>query len=191
MKNVTKLTTTLGLLAFLGGLGAVNYYATGDSPLTGSVTQQSSQPDGAVRKQVGPDVPSTIQTSGFIAAPSEDLSFLAQITGSGTRIDSLAIKKDTDWIGSVTWIDSPDAKTYFAALKEALLGAFSIDVADLKDETKQGGNQPVRNELSFYDPALSSERLRFVRVRERLYEFHLALGKEDVIEPLIEQLTTK
>lgn len=191
MTQRTKLYTTLGLLVFLGGLGAANYYANGTT-LTGDVqNSQSSIPVEGVRKQEGPNVSEVIQTAGFTSGPSPDLSFLAQIAGSGTRIDSLAIQKDADWVGSVTWIDTPEAKSYFSALKEALLGAFSIDVTDLKDETKQGGNQPVRNELTFFDPALSAERLRFVRVRERLYEFHIVLGKEAVLESFIEQLTTK
>jgi len=104
-------------------------------------------------------------------------------------VQTLTLLQNGDRTGSVTWIDSGDVKTYFISLKEGLLAAFSPKVQDLNDETVEGDNQPVRNILTFYDPALSEERLTFVRVRERLYEFHTVLGKEQQMTAVINALT--
>ncbi len=64
-------------------------------------------------------------------------------------------------------------------------------MTDLKDETLRSDTGLVRNYLTFLDPSLSTERLIFVRVRERLYEFHVVTGKEEVMNILIQSLTTK
>jgi len=77
----------------------------------------------------------------------------------------------------------------FLALKESLHGLFSPDMRDLLDENQAPEGKPPRNFLTFLDPAISEERLVFVRVRERLYEFHIAQAKEDAMYKLVETLT--
>lgn len=202
MSSRTKVIVTLLLLVFLGGLGIADFYLSkapqfasntaGNSSSVSSVTTTGSgTPIVGVRKQNGPDVAGAIATAGFTTTDTNDLSFLAQIAGSGAEIKALAILKNGDRAGSVTWIESPKVKNYFIALKEALLSAFSPQMKDLKDQTLEGPDVPVRNYLTFMDPSLSAERLVFIRVRERLYEFHIANGKEDIMNTLIDTMTTK
>jgi hypothetical protein len=171
---------------------ATSVTATSSAATTVSVVQPSSiaQSTG-VKKQSGPDVQSLVQENGYTTAPSDALSFIAQVAGSESQIHSLAILQDGDRAGSVTWVESADVKNQFIALKEALLTSFSPQVRDLKDETLQGDDLPVRNQLSFFDPSLSTEKLFFVRVRERLFEFHITNGKDEAMKSLIEAITTK
>jgi len=75
------------------------------------------------------------------------------------------------------------------ALKEALHTTFSPEMRDLVDEVQTREGRPPRNLLTFLDPAINSERVVFIRVRERLYEFHIAPGRDDSIYDLIESLT--
>lgn len=184
----TKLTVTVILLLFLVGLGAADYLFNGNqtAQLTGNGT-----PEGAVAKASGPDVEHAIEEEGFEAEESDDLTLLAQVVTDGTPVESLSILQDGDRAGSVTWVSSGHVKDYFLALKDALLEAFSPQMRDLKDETVQKEGEPTRNILTFLDPTLSEERIVFVRVRERLYEFHIADGKDDVMGGFIEELSTK
>lgn len=205
MTTRTKIIVTVLLLIFLCGLGFADYFFSSgglndEANGTGGTTSGALIPDtdteailppGAVRKQSGPPVEQTITDAGFTTGNTNDLSFLSQIAGSGAEIHALAILQNGDRAGAVTWMESPKVKNYFIALKEALLATFSPQVQDLRDETLQGENRPVRNMLTFFDPTLSTERLVFVRVRERFYEFHIAKGKEEAMNALIETMTTK
>lgn len=191
MSTRLKIIVTLVLLLLLGGLGAADYFLSGDEYAASVSSSESNAPTVGTQKQSGPDVLSVITAAGFTTQNSEELSFIAQVAGSGATVSSAIILKNSDRAGSVTWVESRNVKNQFIALKEALLGAFSSGVSDLHDETKVETDSPVRNILSFSDPALSEERLVFVRVRERLYEFHLAKGKEDMMIELIEEITTK
>jgi hypothetical protein len=194
----TKLIVTVALLVFLGGVGAADYFLSGSDTtadvLSGSSSSSSvssTSQNGRVMVNNGPDVNTFIASQGFTTEQSTELNFLSQVAGSSTSVHGLSILKDNDRVGSVTWIETPEVKNIFIALKEALLSAFSAKLQGLQDQTMQSANAPVRNELSFFDPALSSEKLAFVRVRERLYEFHIANGQEDTMNGLIDALTTK
>jgi len=77
----------------------------------------------------------------------------------------------------------------YLALKEALHTAFTVNVQNLLDETQRRENRPIRNLLTFIDTGLFPERMVFVRVRERLYEFHVKEGSSEEIFNLIEELT--
>ena len=200
MTTRSKIIVTSALLLILGGLGAADYLS--DNALTGDIAGEPTDtetsgndeplPEGAVRKNTGPEVSDAIAAvEDFSTDESEDLSLITQIVKDGTPVRGLAILHDGDRAGSVTWVESGNVKNYFMALKEALLGTFSPDVTGLKDETLQEEGAPVRNLLTFTDPALSEEKLVFIRVRERLYEFHVADGKDAVMSTLIEELTTK
>lgn len=197
MEPRNKLIVTVALLLLLGGLGAADYLYQGGE-YVGSVADDGTTtsddntelPPGAVVKNTGPSIEETVAEQRLTAEPSGDLSLLAQIITDDTEIKSMAILSDGDRAGSVTWVETGDVKTHFIALKDALLGSFSSDMRDLRDETMQQPGEPVRNVLTFIDPGLSEERIVFVRVRERLFEFHLAEGKEEVMNGFIEALTT-
>jgi hypothetical protein len=189
MTTRAKIATTVLLLVALTGVGAADYYFEGreyaaeltdaGSPDTGS---------GGVAKAEGPDVAAVLGALGLQATASEDLTFLAQVSRDA-EVHSLVVLQGGDRAGSVSWIDG-DAKDAFIALKQALLTAFSDKVEGLSDKTYQDEGSPTRNVLTFRDPALSEETLTFVRVRERLYEFH-ATGSGTTMQAVIDGLTTK
>lgn len=192
-----KLIVTLVLVVLLGGMGAADYYFSGnqyagDVSNDGNTDMGTNQPPaGAVAKATAPAVSDVASQHNLTVQPNDDLSLLAQVVKDGTKVEGLAILKDGDRVGSVTWVQSGEVKNYFIALKEALLSAFSPQVRDLRDETVQDPGEPVRNILTFLDPSLSEERIIFVRIRERLYEFHVTTGKEETMNDLIDGLTSK
>lgn len=188
MTTRAKITTTTLLLLGLIGVGIADYQFAGREYAAELLAETRMQQNG-VAKTNGPDVPTTLQSMDVDVQESEDLTFLAQIA-RGETVRSLVILQQGDRIGSVSWIDG-DAKELFIDLKEALLTAFSTEVSDLSDQTFQEEGLPVRNVLTFRDPALSEERLTFIRVRERLYEFHSATGKEATMHEIINALTTQ
>jgi hypothetical protein len=96
---------------------------------------------------------------------------------------------DGDRAGLLAWIETPSVKQVFLVLKESLHILFTPEVRDLLDEVQTTPGKAPRNFLTFRDPGISEERLVFVRVRERLFEFHIAPLKEDAIYKLVEALS--
>lgn len=196
----SKIAVTLALLLILGGVGAADMLWSEPNrtasvlPTDGESSSSEGTPGGTmgpaqgVAKRQAPDVPAMLQTVGFTPAEASDPSMLQQIVGSG--VNTAAVLKDGDRVGAVVWVDSPQVKSTFNSLKDALLASFSPNVTELRDETKVEPGLPVRNELTFLDPGLSEERLLFIRVGERLMEFHIAKGKENDIQPAIDALST-
>jgi hypothetical protein len=125
-----------------------------------------------------------------IQALSEPI-FLARIIPpeDGIKVTGAILLKDGDRAGLLAWSDSPNVKLYFMALKEALHKSFSPAVKDLVDETQRQEGKPVRNFLSFLDTGISEERIVFVRVRERLYEMHIAEGRDELMFGLLDRVT--
>lgn len=191
MTPQSKVIITLALLLMLGGLGAADYFYSGSDYAGFLMGSDSSENDGGVKKNSGPVVAEVLTELQLQSTDSNDLTLLAQVVNDGTPVASLTVLHEGDRAGTVTWVESPRVKDMFIALKEALLAAFSPEVRDLKDQTLQEADKPVRNILTFVDPALSDERIVFVRVRERLYEFHITEGKEDPMNALIDGLTGK
>ncbi len=191
MTTRTKIVTTVLLLVGLTGVGTADYYLAGreyTADLTGDEPGMADA-DSGVAKADGIDVARTLQAMGMVTQQSDDLTFLAQVSRD-EPVESFAILHNGDRIGSVSWIDG-DAKQAFISLKEALLSAFSADVQDLSDKTYQEQGMPTRNVLTFRDPALSEETLTFVRIRERLYEFHVSESGNVAMQTAIDALTTK
>lgn len=194
-----KLIVTLALLLFLGGLGAADYLYRGNEYVAsvggdgGQPTDRhpADLPPGAVAKNTGPSVEQVIAQEGLSAGESADLSLLGQVVTDGTPVRTITLLHDGDRAGSVIWVETGRVKDHFIALKDALINSFSPEMRDLRDETVTEPGKPVRNVLTFTDPALSEERIVFVRVRERLFEFHVAKEKEATMNAFIEALTTK
>ena len=149
----------------------------------------SPPPVGGVRKNDGPNVEKTLGLQGFSITDTSEKSILSTVVTGGDIVESKALLINGDRAGVVAWVSSPDVKKHYLVLKEALHTAFTPEVKDLLDETQRRENHPTRNLLTFFDPGLLSERVVFVRVRERLYEFHVAEGASDKIFDLIEDLT--
>lgn len=195
MSNRLKLIITGVLLLVLAGMAGADYLITGTSlparlAFNGEETTETPKNDAApVAKSSGPAVQTVLTEAGLEVTASEEPTFLSQIIEKG--LTSVTVLKDGDRAGSITWNESSDVKDSFIALKDGLLESFSAGLRDLKDTTEQEPGHPVRNILRFTDPALSDEELVFVRVRERLFEFHIAPGSEDTMNALIDALTAK
>ncbi|MCF7844691.1 MAG: hypothetical protein K9M03_02590 [Kiritimatiellales bacterium] len=192
---MNKLTVTLGLIVVLFGLGTADALFTQarlpdpDANPSVAVIRPPDERPTMVQKTYGPDIMETIVSQRFAFDKTGETSLIERIITDGTAVESLTLMKDGDRIGLAAWTESPRVKVYFLALKEALHTSFSPQVQDLIDETQREPGRPIQNLLTFFDPAISEERLVFVRVRERLFEFHIAQGKDDVLFGLIEELT--
>lgn len=132
------------------------------------------------------DVLSNLQ---FTAQESSEDTLLKQIAAGDVQTHTLVLLAENDRSGLLSWIESPDADPYFSALKEALSASFSPDLRDLRDDREELPGNRTRETLSFHDKALSTERITIVRTGNFLYEFHIGLGKEERVAPLIEALT--
>jgi hypothetical protein len=162
---------------------------SGDPEIPPAVTTTTGGTTGIV-KITGPDVLATIAQLGFTPQETTELSILRTVVPQQeAMVESHVLLKNGDRAGLIAWVESADVKNYYLALKEALHSSFSPEVRDLLDETQQQPGRPTRNLLTFLDPGLSSERIVFVRVRERLYELHVAPGNDDVLFELVEALT--
>jgi hypothetical protein len=206
MESRSQTALTLGVVAVLIGLGAADVVLMEGLPAAlpeapGTISQvveplpstNGQQPiaPGGVAKATGPRVPEVLATLGFQERSTKKSDVLLNqiIPSEVTSIDSRILLLKGDRAGLVAWIDSPDVKAYFIALKEALHNTFSPQLQDLVDETQKRDGLPTRNILTFLDPALSNERLVFVRVQQRLYEFHVTEGQDEAIFELLEKLT--
>lgn len=209
MSTGSKIAVTAVLLLFLGGLAAVdalmtenknvfallssfNSSSSGSTTLTGNLTGSTdSSTPAIVYKNNGPLLADAAGQLKMSLQESKEGSLLAGLKAENVNVYSQIVLKDDDRLGTVTWLESSNVKTMFAGLKEALAGEFSDKVKDLRDETFQEEGQPVRNVLSFYDPAIAEEKVEFIRIGERLYEFHIAEGKEADMAELRALLTQR
>ncbi len=211
MSAGSKIGVTLVLMLFLGGLAAADTLSTEGSSLkallptfsasssepmpaivVSETSEGSAQSQGnVVTKNSGPILADAAGQLGMSLQESTAASILAGIANDKTRVYSQVILKDGDRIGTVTWMESPQVKVMFAGLKEALISEFSDKLTGLRDETIQEEGKPVRNVLSFTDPAIADEPVAIARVRERLYEFRTAPGKEADMAALQAGLTER
>ena len=143
--------------------------------------------EGGVEKQSGPAIESVLEKLQMTSGPASEASILSRVVPDA--VTTWVLLKNGDRAGMISFVDSPNVKTYFIALKEALQKSFSPGLKDLLDETQEREGKPIRNILTFFDPAISEERTIFVRVRERLYEFHIAKDKDGDIFALVDALT--
>ncbi len=195
-KLTTGLLTTMLLLAVadiivIEGLPGSKVIAdTTDTkpPVIEAKKKRPTLPEGAVAKHDGPNVMNVITERGVETTDAREPIILSRIV-EGEKLQSKVLLQDGDRAGMIAWVDSSKVKKHYLVLKESLHSAFTPEVEDLLDETQRREGRPTRNLLTFYDPGLLSERVVFVRVRERLYEFHVSEGKSRVIFDIIEDLT--
>ena len=155
----------------------------------GVAPAQPESDTGGVRKLSGPNIEETLASLSLASTATEQMSIIRRVIPEKIPVTTIVVMKDGDRVGLLSSTESPQVKTYFLALKEALHTSFTPDMRELVDETQQRPGHPVRNFLTFFDPGIDTERLVFVRVRERLYEFHIAEGKDDDMFAVIEALT--
>jgi len=209
-----KISVAFGLVAILIGLGVTDALLTvEESPFVADVnpevqpqilneekngTSKEGPKDvkkeppapGGTRKQEGTDVGRVLAENGFVFQEVKEPIFLSKIIpNTEAQVTGAVLMKDDDRAGIIAWADSSKVKIYFLALKEALHGSFTTAIKDLVDETQRREGKPTRNFLTFLDTGISEERIVFVRVRERLYEIHIAEGKDKMMFKLIDTLT--
>ena len=206
MQNAT--TITVGLLTILVVLGSFDALLVENKKLLTRLEEPTTQDPPEItttainitssvasvegtRKMEAKDVLEILTVEQFnFVDPKRERSLTEQIIpGDVATVQAKVLVKDGDRIGLIAWTDSPQVKIYFLALKEALHSTFSPQMRDLVDEVQEREGKPPRNLLTFLDPAINEERVVFIRVRERLYEFHIADEKDDIIFDLIETLT--
>lgn len=187
----TKIGVTAGYILFLFLLGMTDAVVTQSINLIPQEPGTLSEEDAAagVRRVTGPDVFAVLNQEGIATQNTQEESLLKKTVPNDTKVESRVILLGNDRLAFFAWMESPDAKTYFTALKEALHTSFSSELQDLVDEVQEREGKPVRNVLSFRDPAIHTERILFVRSRQRLYEFHVAPGQEEEIQRVMDGLT--
>ena len=199
-KVMSNLKLVVGFLAVLLILGTTDALLTiEESPFTTLTADQVIEPTqptepavepGGVKKISGPNVDEVLAEMEFTVRETSESMLLSQvIQEDGSKVTEVALLKDGDRAGVLAWTESPKVKIYYLALKEALHSSFTPAVTDLVDETQRIEGKPPRNFLTFMDTGISEERIVFMRVRERLYEIHIAKNSDDVVFELIDLLT--
>lgn len=143
----------------------------------------------STKKREGPNVNDVLAVQGLATQATREASILAMVIPNNPAITTVALLSQNDRAALFSWIDSPDVKDIFGGVKESIQQSFSPEVTGLIDETRTQEDGPTFDYLTFTDPAISAERVVFVRVRTRLYEFHIVKGKEELIYRLIGELT--
>ena len=142
----------------------------------------------STRKKSGVDVSDVLARLQFIETTANEASIL-QLTASITKPHTEVLLQNNDRAALLSWIESDDVKMIFSAVKQALQEQFSPKLKDLVDETQTQTDGPPVDILSFIDPTISAEKIVFLRVRTRLYEFHIAPKSEVAVQGLIEALS--
>ncbi len=142
----------------------------------------------STKKKSGIDIPATLASLQLTTAPANEQSLLS-LSAQGAKVDTVVLLFRNDRAALFSWIESDDVKTIFSSLKLALQEQFSPEITGLTDTTQTPPNGPPVDILSFRDPAISPEIVLFIRVRNRLYEFHIAESGSEVISKLIGELS--
>lgn len=153
-----------------------------------SSSSQSSAPQG-VAKRDGIDIFAILTAQGIETEATGQVSLIRRVIPEEVDVPTRILLKNDDRVAFFSWVQSSDAKAYFLALKEALHSSFSSNVTDLSDSVDMRDGKPPRSILTFRDPGINEERLLFVRIQDRLYEFHIADDKDADVRALMDALT--
>ena len=183
----------------LDGLIALTERSTTDTPNepTTADTPETTTPDTptperttGVKKQREVSVERVIEGTTLEMNETDESTFLEQIGGTSMpEVQKRVLLKDGDRAIVMAWVDTPHVKMTFRSLKQALLNSFTAQQQDLVDEVDIRDGLPPRNILTFYDPGISDERVLFVRVRQRLYEFRMVEDARSDVDALVDRLT--
>ncbi|MFA5800193.1 MAG: hypothetical protein WC840_04510 [Candidatus Peribacteraceae bacterium] len=166
------------------GTGMLRTGSGATSPIPRVVKKGAS-----LKKYTGPVIENVLATLQLIPVETSEASLLQLIAPEGLSVRTNVLLLNNDRAALFSWTESDDVKTLFSALKQALQEQFSPKVQDLIDETRTQENGPPVDILSFFDPAISAEKVVFLRVRTRLYELHFAKEKEGMMNRLIAELS--
>lgn len=163
------------------------------STATIAIASSSSSGKKVVKKGVSTKKQSVNVDEVFasLGLPSQETSevSLLMLTTQDATVKTVVLLNKNDRAFLFSWIESDDVKTIFSSVKQALQEQFSGKVTDLVDETRTPDTGPPVDILTFIDPAISKEKIIFLRVRNRLYEIHVAENGADVIGQLVAALS--
>lgn len=143
----------------------------------------------STKKASGINVENVLAKLQLVTQETNEASFLLLTAPDKSKVKTYVLLRNNDRAFLFSWMESDDVKSIFAGLKQALQEQFSGKVTDLVDETRTPAGGPLVDYLTFVDPALSAERIVFLRVRTRLYELHVAENGDALLEQLIAELS--
>lgn len=192
-QTIPEPQTTIGTQNLPPSLAGSGVLTAGSGP--GAVSGALATRPGVVKKgaslkkYTGPVIENVLASLQLIKAETKEASLLKLVAPEGISVRTNVLLLNNDRAALFSWTESDDVKTLFSALKQALQEQFSPKVQDLIDETRTQENGPPVDILSFFDPAISAEKVVFLRVRTRLYELHFAKEKEGTMNRLIGELS--
>jgi hypothetical protein len=143
----------------------------------------------STKKAMGVNIEAVLAQLQLISTPTTEASLITLTAPDPALVQTRALLKNNDRAFLLSWIEHDDVKGIFAALKQALQAQFSPQVSDLVDETRTPHGGAVVDVLTFLDPAISTEKIIFLRVRNRLYELHIAQNGASLADQLIAELS--
>jgi len=143
----------------------------------------------STKKSSGVNVQDVFGSLQLTPTASGEAGFLFFLSKDRSKVETFVLLNKNDRAFLFSWIEDDSVKTIFSALKQALSEQFSGKLEGLMDETQYPENGPPTDVLSFFDPALSPEKITFLRIRNRLYEIHTSKNGESLLPALIEALS--
>jgi|GEM_PF-6544618 len=140
-------------------------------------------------KIAGADLGAVFSTLQLIPKETSEKSLIALASAGLAESESNVLLRNNDRAFFFSVITGSSVKKVMAALKQALQEQFSANLTDLRDETITSPTGPPVDLLSFTDPNISKEPLLFLRVRDKLYELHIAENGKELLEPLVRELS--
>jgi hypothetical protein len=188
MRINRRLLVTSGFVIILLGLGVTDAVLTRNLNM---IPESAGGTESSVPTVVetGPDVFEVLNSLGIVTQGTREEGLLEQVVPAEVKVEKRVILKGDDRLGYFAWLESPDVTVYLSAMKDALRSSFSSQMRDLVDEVQNIAGKPTRDVLSFIDPSIHEERILFVRIGTRLYEFHIPEGKEPETQTLMDELT--
>lgn len=194
MSKRANFAAAAAFLIVLAGLAAADIALTSEAWILPTSEEQDDAVLGdtslpPIRKKPGPDVAAVASALQFTSTASDEGTLIERVLPEGFPVYKRVLLDRNDRAAMLAWIDSPQVRDVYANAKKELRQSFSPDLKDLIDERQAERGKPPRDVLSFLDPALHSDRILIVRVRQRLYELHVKGGKEPEIDRFIDALT--
>lgn len=159
-----------------------------DAVSSSSSSRRAVKKGQSAKKRQARGVDAAFGALGLQQQQTREISLLHVTSPTSVTVNTVVLLQENDRAMLFAWLDSNDAKTIFATLKESLQATFSTQVRDVTDQTLAPPDGAVTDVLSFIDPALSSEKIIFGRTRTRVYEIHVTRGKEELATKLIAEL---
>ncbi len=182
-----KIIASAMYLVVLIGIGSADAFYTADS--IKYPAQRNVSPATGVSPIAEKDVFGILTQRNITTTTPSEESLIRRITPATEEVTTRVLLQSDDRVALFSYVESAKVKEYFNALKVAVNASFSPDLQGLVDETATPEAGPTYNILSFTDPAISEEKMIFLRVRQRLYEFHVAPGAaEGVVAEIVEEL---